>query len=154
MQRVDLLRYQIEEINRAGLQPNEEEDWSPNARLANADRLAHDAAAAYAALLAATTSTPLAPQFQRSGRRLQCSSRSQLDPATRGISERATELLYLAEDLAWRSGHIEIPSMPILLGSRLSKSDSPRFGSCSASTARAWLTFSTMRAPLKKNWNG
>ena len=50
MQRVDL-RYQIEEINRAGLQPEEEEALvAERARLANADRLALDAAAAYAAL--------------------------------------------------------------------------------------------------------
>ncbi len=41
MQRVDLLRYQIEEINRAGLQPGEEEELAAErARLANADRLA------------------------------------------------------------------------------------------------------------------
>src|ERR687897_1376399 len=51
MQRVDLLRYQIEEIDRAGLQPGEEEELTADrARLANADRLAHDAASAYVAL--------------------------------------------------------------------------------------------------------
>ena len=50
--------------------------------------------------LAATTSTSLAPQFQPSGRRLQYSSRSQLSiRQLSGISERATELLYLVEDL-------------------------------------------------------
>src|SRR5918995_6436922 len=50
MQRVDLLRYQIDEINRAGLQLGEEEELTAErARLANADRLAHDGAAAYAA---------------------------------------------------------------------------------------------------------
>src|ERR687890_350078 len=51
MQRVDLLRYQIEEINRANLLPGEEDELAADrARLANADRLAHEAAAAYAVL--------------------------------------------------------------------------------------------------------
>src|SRR5215210_7917732 len=51
MQRVDLLRYQIEEISRANLQIGEEEELAAErARLANADRLALDAAAAYASL--------------------------------------------------------------------------------------------------------
>ena len=51
MQRVDLLRYQIEEIDRAGLHPGEEDELTAErARLANADRLVRDAAAAYALL--------------------------------------------------------------------------------------------------------
>ncbi len=50
---------------------------------------------------AATTSTSAAARFQPSGNQLRYSSRSR--PSIRrlsGISERATELLYLAEDLA------------------------------------------------------
>ncbi len=51
MQRVDLLRYQIEEIARANPRPDEEADLAAErARLANADRLARDAASAYALL--------------------------------------------------------------------------------------------------------
>src|SRR5215203_3688579 len=51
MQRIDLLRYQVEEIGRANLQVGEEEELAAErARLANADRLALDAAATYAFL--------------------------------------------------------------------------------------------------------
>ncbi len=102
MQRVDLLRYQIEEINRAGLQPEEEEELAAErARLANADRLALDAAAAYAALAGSDDLDSAAARFQPSGKRLRYSSRSRLSiRQLSGISERATELLYLAEDLA------------------------------------------------------
>ena len=61
MQRVDLLRYQIEEINRAGLQPGEEAVLAAErARLANADRLARRRRRRTWRSPVATTSTSLA----------------------------------------------------------------------------------------------
>ncbi len=102
MQRVDLLRYQVEEINRAGLQPGEEEELTAErARLANADRLAHDAAAAYMALAGSDDldiGGGAIPALRQATSEL--ASISTIDPTINGLSERATELLYLAEDLA------------------------------------------------------
>jgi DNA repair protein RecN (Recombination protein N) len=102
MQRVDLLRYQIEEINRAGLQLGEEEELAADrARLANADRLARDAAAAYAAL-AGSDDLDLAggviPSLRQSVSLIE--SIAAVDSTSKGIAERVTELLYLGEDLA------------------------------------------------------
>src|SRR5215203_2158001 len=102
MQRVDLLRYQIEEINRAGLQLGEEEELAADrARLANADRLARDAAAAYAAL-AGSDDLDLAggviPSLRQSASLIE--SIAAVDSTSKGIAERVTELLYLGEDLA------------------------------------------------------
>ena len=102
MQRVDLLRYQIEEIGRANLQVGEEEELTgERARLANADRLALDAAAAYASLAgddesgipgsAISLLRQAASTFQ---------SIATIDPTTVGVSERLLELLYLLEDVA------------------------------------------------------
>jgi DNA repair protein RecN (Recombination protein N) len=102
MQRVDLLRYQIDEINRAALQPEEEDVLvAERARLANADRLALDAAAAYAALAGADdidTAGGAMPCLRQAASIVE--SIAATDAATRGISDRATELLYLVEDLA------------------------------------------------------
>ena len=102
MQRVDLLRYQIEEITRAGLQQGEEEELAAErARLANADRLAQDAVAAYAAL-AGSDDLDLGgaaiPSLRQSASLLE--SIASIDPTIKGVAERATELLYLVEDLA------------------------------------------------------
>jgi DNA repair protein RecN (Recombination protein N) len=102
MQRVDLLRYQIEEINRAGLQPEEEEDLAAErSRLANADRLATDAGAAYTAL-AGSDDLDLGggaiPALRQSASIFE--SIAAIDPTTKGVLDRVTELLYLAEDLA------------------------------------------------------
>jgi DNA repair protein RecN (Recombination protein N) len=102
MQRVDLLRYQVEEINRADLQPGEEDALiAERARLANADRLAHDAAAAYIALAGSddlNIGGGAIPFLRHATSEL--ASISAIDPMISGLSERATELLYLAEDLA------------------------------------------------------
>src|SRR5829696_9722152 len=102
MQRVDLLRYQIEEIDRASLQPGEEDELvADRARLANADRLAHDAAAAYMALAGSDDLDLIGgaiQSFRQSASIFE--SIAAIDPATKSIAERATELLYLAEDLA------------------------------------------------------
>ena len=102
MQRVDLLRYQIEEINRAGLQPEEEEDLAAErSRLANADHLATDAGAAYTAL-AGSDDLDLGggaiPALRQSTSIFE--SIAAIDPTTKGVLDRVTELLYLAEDLA------------------------------------------------------
>ncbi len=102
MQRVDLLQYQIEEISRANLQPGEEEELAAErARLANADRLALDAAAAYASLAgdddtgipgsAISLLRQAASTFQNI---------STIDPMTAGVSERLLEFQYLLEDVA------------------------------------------------------
>jgi DNA repair protein RecN (Recombination protein N) len=102
MQRVDLLRYQIEEINRAGLQPNEEDELTgERARLANADRLAHDAAAAYVALAGnddLDIGGAAIPSLRQAASVF--ASIATVDPTNSGVSERAAELLYLVEDLA------------------------------------------------------
>ena len=102
MQRVDLLRYQVEEINRAGLQPGEEEGLTAErARLANADRLAHDAAAAYIALAGSDDldiGGGAIPALRQATSEL--ATISTIDSTINGLSERATELLYLVEDLA------------------------------------------------------
>ena len=102
MQRVDLLRYQIEEINRAGLQPEEEEDLAAErSRLANADRLATDAGAAYTALAGSDDldiGGGAIPALRQSASIFE--SIAAIDPTTKGVLDRVTELLYLAEDLA------------------------------------------------------
>ena len=102
MQRVDLLRYQIDEISRAGLQPAEEDELvAERARLANADRLAQDAAAAYVALAGSDDldiAGSVIPTLRQSASLL--ASIADIDPTTKGVSDRVAELLYLAEDLA------------------------------------------------------
>ncbi len=101
MQRVDLLRYQIEEISRAGLQAGEEEDLAAErARLANADRLAADAAAAYTALAGnddLDIGGGAVPALRQAASIM--GSIAAIDPTTTSVSERGTELLYLVEDL-------------------------------------------------------
>jgi DNA repair protein RecN (Recombination protein N) len=101
MQRVDLLRYQIEEINRASLQPGEEEELAADrARLANADRLAQDAAAAYVAL-AGSDDLDLGggaiPSLRQSASLFEAIAA--VDATTKGLTERLAELVYLVEDL-------------------------------------------------------
>ncbi|MBA3449988.1 MAG: DNA repair protein RecN, partial [Chloroflexia bacterium] len=102
MQRVDLLRYQIEEISRANLQSNEESELDvERGRLANADRLAREAAGVYAALAGddetAADRTGLASLRYVAQTLAELRS---LDPTIASIAERASELQYLAEDLA------------------------------------------------------
>ncbi|MGH2615591.1 MAG: DNA repair protein RecN [Thermomicrobiales bacterium] len=102
MQRIDLLRYQVEEIGRAGLRVDEEEELvAERIRLANADRLARDAAAAYAALAGdddvearggAIPSLREAAQF--------FADLASIDATSASVAERVNELLILVEDLA------------------------------------------------------
>src|SRR5215213_4141561 len=102
IQRVDLLRYQIDEINRAGLPPGEEDELTAErARLANADRLAIEAAAAYTALAGSDdldVGGGAIPSLRQAASVI--ASIASIDPAISGLSERATELLYVTEDLA------------------------------------------------------
>lgn len=102
MQRVDLLRYQIEEIERANLYPAEEDELiAERARLANADRLVRDAAAAYALMAGddeAVGERGALPAIRQASQVLV--DLGAIDPTTIPIVERANELLFLLEDLA------------------------------------------------------
>jgi DNA repair protein RecN (Recombination protein N) len=102
MQRVDLLRFQVEEIARANLQPGEEEDLSAErARLVNADRLARDAATAYQAIAGSEDGEGLGGSLPALRRAAQVYAEvATIDPSTRTVNERLTELVYLLEDLA------------------------------------------------------
>jgi DNA repair protein RecN (Recombination protein N) len=102
MQRVDLLRYQIDEIVRANLHPQEEDDLTAErARLANADRLVRDAATAYVLLLG--EDDPLgqggaAPALRQAAQTL--AELGAIDATTHAMAERGQELVILVEDLA------------------------------------------------------
>jgi DNA repair protein RecN (Recombination protein N) len=101
MQRIDLLQFQVDEIRRANLQPGEEEELtSERGRLANADRLASDAAAAYVAIAGGEDDAPGAglPVLRQAALLLE--EMSALDPATTPLKERLNELVYLLEDVA------------------------------------------------------
>jgi len=102
MQRVDLLRYQVEEIGRANIQLGEDDALvSERARLANADRLAHEAATAYGALVGdeeLDLGGAAIPSLRKAAAVFD--EISAIDPATRHMTERTNELLYLVEDLA------------------------------------------------------
>lgn len=102
MQRVDLLRYQLDEIERANLRPAEEEELTAErARLANADRLMRDAAAAYTLLAGddnADDAGAALPAFRRAAQVL--GDLGAIDPTTGSMVERVNELLFLLEDLA------------------------------------------------------
>lgn len=101
IQRVDLLRYQVEEIGRANLTPGEEETLSAErSRLANADRLAREAATAYEALAGSEQSLARDGAMEA----LRDASRTleeiaAVDAATRPLAERVSELLYTLEDV-------------------------------------------------------
>ena len=101
MQRIDLLTYQLDEIRRANLQPGEEMSLdAERARLANADRLAKDAATAYTVL--AGEDDPVGHGAALPGLRQAVQILADLgtiDPTTIPVGERAQELLYLLEDL-------------------------------------------------------
>lgn len=102
IQRADLLRYQVEEIGAANLQPGEEEELlAERARLANADRLARDAAAAYEVLSgSADVDLPGAAMPSLRQAALILAGLTAIDATTGPVSERANELLFLLEDLA------------------------------------------------------
>lgn len=104
-QRVDLLRFQVAEIEEARLRPGEEEELlAERTVLANAERLAQDANAAFSLISGDDSGYPgdqpmpaLALLSQASGH---LDDIANLDESLRGLAERAKELVYLLEDVA------------------------------------------------------
>jgi DNA repair protein RecN (Recombination protein N) len=102
MQRIDLIRYQIDEIEQARLRPGEEEELvAERSRLANAERLSRDAATAYEALagneLDESAGAAL-PALRVVAQLLD--EITGLDPATGSLRERLNDVLFSLEDFA------------------------------------------------------
>jgi DNA repair protein RecN (Recombination protein N) len=105
IQRVDLLRFQVAEIEGAALQPGEEEELAAErAVLANAERLAEDAASAYAlvhgddeAFDPETAPSGLAVLRQANGFLAEV---GRVDEGMAPVAARLEELVYLLEDIA------------------------------------------------------
>lgn len=101
-QRVDLLRFQVDEIERAQLRPGEETELvTERARLANAERLALDASEAYTALVGDEDLDGLAgslPALRRAAHLW--SGMAGLDSTAQATSERMNEVVVLLEDVA------------------------------------------------------
>lgn len=104
-QRIDLLDYQIGEIEFAALRPGEEDELvAERGVLANAERLMEDAATAYG-LLSGESDTaesgPLPgalPVLRRASAQL--AEIASIDGAMQPLAARAEELVYLLEDVA------------------------------------------------------
>ncbi|MBA3414164.1 MAG: DNA repair protein RecN [Chloroflexia bacterium] len=109
-QRADLLRFQVDEIAAAGLRSGEEEELiAERAVLANAERLALDAAAAYGLLAGASAEAgadaegragflPVLEALRTAGQHL--TDIAGIDEAARPQSERLAEIGFLLEDVA------------------------------------------------------
>jgi DNA repair protein RecN (Recombination protein N) len=104
-QRIDLLDYQISEIEFAALQPGEEEELvAERGVLANAERLMEDAATAYGLLTGDSDevdsggSLAALPILRRASAQL--AEIATLDATMQPLSARAEELIYLLEDIA------------------------------------------------------
>lgn len=100
-QRLDLLRFQVDEIDEAALTIGEDERLIQERDvLQNADRLRQSAMSAVEALVGdesgaiETSASALLRQAEHAA-----SDLSEIDTAAQGLSERATELVVLAEDL-------------------------------------------------------
>lgn len=100
-QRIDLLRFQVNEISEAALREDEEQDLaSERDVLRNADRLRSDALEALANLVSDdVTDAPSATVLLRRAVTL-AEDIASLDSGAASIAERANEVLVLAEDLA------------------------------------------------------
>ncbi|MFN8591416.1 MAG: DNA repair protein RecN [Thermomicrobiales bacterium] len=102
MQRVDLLRFQVEEIEAATLVPGEEEALTAErSRLTHAERLARDAALAYEAINGEESGGDQAAALasvRLSERTL--ADMAEIDPAVRTLAERVGEIRVLLEDVA------------------------------------------------------
>jgi DNA repair protein RecN (Recombination protein N) len=101
MQRVDLLRFQVDEINAAAFHAGEEEDLlAERGRLAHAERLARESAAAYDLLSGATVDEAGAviPALRQIEKLL--GDVAEFDTSVQPVVERLTELRYLIEDVA------------------------------------------------------
>ncbi len=99
-QRVDLLTFQIREIEAANLQPGEEDELRQERnRLANAEHLATQIRQALLLLDEGEGETP--PLTDLLGQVAQVlHTMARLDPSQQGLSEQAETLLAMAEDLA------------------------------------------------------
>ncbi len=104
-QRVDLLRFQVGEIQAAALRSGEEEELlAERSVLANAERLAADATAAYALMAGeddafdAAAPTPALSALRQASTYL--ADISGVDEATRSLASRTEELVYLLEDIS------------------------------------------------------
>ena len=102
MQRMDLLQYQVEEIREAA--PQVDEDvllTAERSRLANAERLALDAALVYAQIVGSDTSddAPAATTLLRTASHA-LQEISELDASVRELSERLNDALFALEDVA------------------------------------------------------
>jgi DNA repair protein RecN (Recombination protein N) len=100
-QRLDLLRYQVEEIERANLRTGEEEELTAErSRLVNADRIARDAASTYEALTGSDedSSGAAVPSLRIAAQMLD--EMAGLDPGTEPLRERLNEVLFSLEDFA------------------------------------------------------
>jgi len=102
IQRTDLLRYQVDEIANANLRSGEEPELeAERMRLANADRLARDAGAAYAALVGVdeiAANGAALPSLRSAAQTL--NDLTAIDPKSTTVAARAAEVLYLVEDIA------------------------------------------------------
>ena len=102
MQRMDLLQYQVEEIREAA--PQIDEDvllTAERSRLANAERLALDAALVYAQIVGSDASddAPAATSLLRTASQA-LQEISELDASVRELSERLNDALFALEDVA------------------------------------------------------
>lgn len=99
-QRVDLLTFQIREIEAANLQPGEEDELRQERnRLANAENLASQVQQALTLLDEGEGETP--PLTDLLGQVAQVlHNMARLDPSQQGLSEQAETLLAMAEDMA------------------------------------------------------
>lgn len=101
-QRLDLLRFQIDEIESSALAPSEDISLQQEREvLQNADRLRQDALLAMDALTGddSAAGTPTASSLLRSVEHALLDLAA-VDRTSSGLSERSTELVVLAEDLA------------------------------------------------------
>lgn len=104
-QRVDLLRFQVAEIEAAALRSGEEEELlAERAVLANAERLAADATAAHALIAGEDdvfdTAAPAPALSALRQASTYLTDISAVDEGTRSLAARAEELVYLLEDIA------------------------------------------------------
>lgn len=103
-QRIDLLRFQVEEIDEAGLITGEEAGLEgERARLANAERLTGDAEAVHASLVGGDDSFDHGPGGALPGLRDASGTLdgiASVDPSLAHLAERLREALFIVEDLA------------------------------------------------------
>jgi DNA repair protein RecN (Recombination protein N) len=102
MQRMDLLQYQVEEIREAAPQIDEDVQLiAERSRLANAERLALDAALVYTQIVGSdpTDDVPAATALLRTASHA-LQEISELDASVRELSERLNDALFALEDVA------------------------------------------------------